>query len=310
MPPSANPPRLQPRKDPIISAPIPPPTREPPLTAPSAFVIGSPIAHSRSPLLHGFWLETLAVPGRYQAIEVLPDDLPRFIAGFRAAGFVGGNVTIPHKQAVFASVDRVEPEAAAIGAVNTVWLEGDTLVGGNTDAYGFLANLDEGAPGWDTPAGLAMVLGAGGGARAIVYGLLQRGWQVHVANRTEATAEALAAEFGPSVTGGNWTSICELLPRADLLVNATALGMVGRGPLSLDLAPLRPGAVVCDIVYVPLVTPLLRDAAARGHRVVDGLGMLLHQAASGFAHWFGRIPSVTPALRARLVADIEAGARR
>ena len=268
-------------------------------------MIGSPIRHSRSPLLHGFWLETMRLPGAYEAIEVFPEDLDRFMTGFRAAGFVGGNVTVPLKQAVFAFVDRVTPEAAAIGAVNTVWLEGATVIGGNTDAYGFLTNLDECTPGWDEASGLGVVLGAGGAARAVVYGLLQRGLRVHVANRSGGNAEQLAAQFGPKVTTGAWGALPDVLSRADLLVNTTVLGMVGKPPLLLDLGRLQRDAVVCDIVYVPLMTPLLQDAKARGHRVADGLGMLLNQAVPGFTRWFGAAPMVTPSLRARLIANIE-----
>jgi shikimate dehydrogenase len=268
-------------------------------------VIGSPIRHSRSPLLHGFWLETMQRTGAYEAVEVFPEDLDRFMTGFRNAGFVGGNVTVPHKQGVFAFVDRVAPDAAAIGAVNTVWLEGPAIVGGNTDAYGFLTNLDECTPAWDAAGGLGVVLGAGGAARAVVYGLLQRGLRVHVANRSGGNAQALAAQFGPKVTTGAWAALPDVLPRADLLVNTTVLGMVGKPPLLLDLGRLQRDAVVCDIVYVPLMTSLLQDAKARGHRVADGLGMLLHQAVPGFTRWFGATPVVSPALRARLVADIE-----
>jgi shikimate dehydrogenase len=252
----------------------------------------------------------MGLPGQYEAVDVAPEALNRFMTGFRDAGFVGGNVTAPHKQAVFAFVDRVEPEAAAIGAVNTVWIEGDTIVGGNTDSLGFLANLDACAPGWGDAAGLAIVLGAGGAARAVVHGLLQRGLRVHVVNRTDTAAEALAAQFGPRASWGRWAALPQVLPAAELLVNTTVLGTAGAPPLLIDLATLRPGAVVADIVYVPLTTPLLRDAAARGHRVADGLGMLLHQAVPGFTRWFGQTPIVTPALRAALVADIEAGAKR
>ncbi len=251
-------------------------------------------------------MRTLDRPGAYEAVGVAPDSLEAFMTGFRDAGFVGGNVTVPHKQAVFAFVDRVEPEAAAIGAVNTVWIEGGTLVAGNTDSYGFLTNLDERAPGWDDGAELAVVLGAGGAARAVVHGLLERGLRVHVANRTTGNAQALAAQFGHRVTVGSWAALPLVLPNAALLVNTTVLGMTGAAPLPMDLAPLNPDAVVCDIVYVPLATPLLQDAAARGHRVVDGLGMLLHQAAPGFTRWFGQVPTVTPELRALLIADINA----
>ena len=237
-----------------------------------------------------------------------PEGLGRFVAGMREAGFVGGNVTIPHKQAVMAHLGRIDPAAHAIGAVNTVWLEDGTLVGGNTDAHGFLANLDEGAPGWDGAA-TAVLVGAGGAARALCHGLLQRGLAVRIANRSRGAAEALAAQFGPRVSAGDWADLPRWLPDAGLLVNATALGMTGAPPLALDIAALRPDAVVCDIVYVPRDTALLRDAAARGHRTVDGLGMLLHQAAPGFARWFGQMPVVTAELRALLAADIDRAAQ-
>jgi shikimate dehydrogenase len=257
-------------------------------------------------MLHGFWLRTLGLPGAYEAVDVAPEALDPFMTGFRKAGFVGGNVTVPHKQAVFAFVDRVAPEAAAIGAVNTVWVEEGKLVGGNTDTYGFLTNMDEQAPGWGDAAGLAIVLGAGGAARAVVYSLLLRGLRVHVANRTGEHAEGLAAQFGARVTAGSWASLPRVMPNATVLVNTTVLGMIGAPPLLMDLTLLHRDAVVSDIVYVPLTTALLQDAASRGHQVVDGLGMLLHQAVPGFARWFGQTPMVTPELRALLAADIRA----
>ena len=275
---------------------------------PRAFVIGHPVSHSRSPLLHGFWLREHGLQGAYEALDVAPEALPRFIATFRKAGFAGGNVTVPHKQAVIPLLDRVEPEAASVGAVNTVWLDQGALVGGNTDVHGFLANMDECALGWDRDAGFATILGAGGAARAIVYALRQRGLRVHLANRTAATAEAFAARYSTGVTGGGWDSLAKSMSTADVLINTTMLGMKGAAPLSIDLAALPRHALVADIVYVPLTTALLRDAAARGHRTVDGLGMLLHQAAPGFTHWFGATPQVSPGLRAALIADIEARA--
>jgi shikimate dehydrogenase len=256
-------------------------------------------------MLHGFWLRTLGLPGRYEAQDVAPEALGAFMTGLRSQGFTGGNVTIPHKLAVIPYLSRIDAAAKAIGAVNTIWTEGGQLAGGNTDAHGFLANLDEGAPGWDAQGGVCVVLGAGGAARAAVYGLLQRGMRIHLVNRTLASAEAIAAHFGANVVASDMAALPRLLPQASLLVNTTSLGMQGKPALDLDIAPLRPGAVVYDIVYVPLVTALLRDAGQRGHRTVDGLGMLLHQAAPGFARWFGATPSVTPALRALLEADIQ-----
>ena len=273
------------------------------VTPPRAFVIGHPVAHSRSPLLHGFWLAAYGLAGSYERIDVAPDALPGFIAGLRDVGFVGGNVTVPHKTALLDLLTDVDAAAQAIGAVNTLWFEAGRLRGGNTDALGFLAALDAEAPGWDAGR-RALVLGAGGAARAVVYGLLGRGLAVTVLNRTRAAADALARDFGPNVTARPWADWQACAPDADLLVNATTLGMAGQPPLALALAALPARAVVCAIVYVPLETGLLRAAAARGLRVVGGLGMLLHQAVPGFARWFGRTPEVTPALRATLEGDI------
>ena len=277
------------------------------MTAPRAFVIGHPISHSRSPVLHGHWLEALGLPGTYERLEVAPADLAAFIAGLGASGFAGGNVTVPHKMAVLGLVDELDDAARTIGAVNTLWYDGGTLWGGNTDAVGFLAALDHEAPDWDAEARVATVIGAGGAARAIVHGLLGRGLDVRLANRSHETADALSQSFArlPSVHGLD--QLPALLRDTDLLVNTTALGMTGKPPLALDLAGLHPGATVCDIVYAPLETDLLRQARARGHRIVGGLGMLMHQAAPGFARWFGQIPMVTPALRAALEADLAAG---
>ncbi len=257
-------------------------------------------------MLHGFWLRTLGLPGRYEALDVAPDSIGAFMTGLRGQGFTGGNVTIPHKLAVIPYLSWIDEAAAAIGAVNTIWTEGDHLAGGNTDAHGFIANLDERAPGWDAQGGSCVVLGAGGAARAAVYGLLQRGLRVDLVNRTLGSAGALAAHFGAGVTANDMAALPRLLPQAGLLVNTTSLGMQGKPALEIDLVPLRPGAVVYDIVYVPLITPLLREAEQRGHRIVDGLGMLLHQAAPGFARWFGVTPTVTPELRALLEGDIRA----
>ena len=271
---------------------------------PRAFVVGHPVAHSRSPLIHGTWLRQLGLPGRYERVDVAPGDLPGFVRGLAAAGFSGGNVTVPHKTAVLALVDHCDEAARAIGAVNTLWFENGRLHGGNTDAWGFTANLDAGAPGWDRAGAHAVVLGAGGAARGVVHGLLGRGLSVAVVNRTAATAAALAAHFGSAVSAHPWAALPACLDGAALLVNTTALGMAGQPPLALALDPLPADAVVCDIVYVPLETALLRDARQRRNRAVDGLGMLLHQAVPGFARWFGAEAAVTPTLRAIVSADI------
>jgi shikimate dehydrogenase len=274
------------------------------MSGPRAFVMGHPIAHSRSPMLHGYWLEKYGIDGSYERLDIPPDQIDAFFDGFREAGWAGGNVTVPHKLAVMPHVGRIDAAAKAMGAVNTLWWEGDTLVGGNTDAIGFIGNLDELAPGWDAGASRALVLGAGGATRAAVHGLTGRGLDVALCNRTVAKAEALAAHFGKHVTAHGTDEIDGLMKDADLLVNTTSLGMVGQPPLDIDLTGLKAQAVVYDIVYVPLETALLKKAKARGHRTVDGLGMLLHQAVEGFRHWFGHTPEVTAELRRMLSGDI------
>ena len=272
-----------------------------------AFVVGHPIAHSRSPLIHGHWLDRYGIPGSYERIAVAPEDFAAFVRGLPDSGFAGGNVTIPHKEAAFALCDAPSPRARAIGAVNTLVVGADgRIVGDNTDAPGFCAHLDH-SLGADrvSRAGTALVLGAGGAARAIVVGLAERGFaRIRVANRTRARAEAVAALAPGIATAIDWASIPEAMQAAGLLVNTTALGMAGQPPLDLDLAPLRAHAAVADIVYVPLETALLAAARARGLAAVDGLGMLLHQAVPGFEAWFGLRPAVTEALRAVVVADL------
>lgn len=273
--------------------------------SPRCFVIGHPIGHSRSPLIHGGWIAEHGLEGSYERIEVAPVDLPAFVARLRAGEFTGGNVTVPLKEAMLPLLDDIGDAARMIGAVNTIWLEKGRLHGDNTDAAGFLAHLDAVAPGWDGRVETALVLGAGGAARAVVHGLKQRGLKrIAVANRSLGRAEDLAAAFGATVEAAAWDHRNALVGASDLIVNTTALGMQGKPALPLDLAGLRPGTIVDDIVYVPLRTPLLADAEARGGLPVDGLGMLLHQAVPGFARWFGVTPRVTPALRDRLVADI------
>jgi shikimate dehydrogenase len=270
-----------------------------------ACVIGWPLAHSRSPVIHRFWLNEFGIDGDYVAVPVEPPKIGRFLAEFSQSGFVGGNVTIPHKQAAFAAVAEADPVARATGAVNTLWLDGGRLMGANTDAEGFIASLDEQAPGWNRAGGNALILGAGGAARAIAWGLLNRGMRVTVANRTASRAEELAAHLGAGIVAAKWSDIPKLLASARILVNATSLGLPGQPALDIDLAPLPSAAVVVDIVYVPLKTPLLAAAEARGLATVDGLGMLLHQAVPGFERWFGRRPKVTPALRAAVIADLD-----
>jgi shikimate dehydrogenase len=278
--------------------------------APRACVMGHPIAQSRSPMLHGYWLASLGLPGSYERADVPPDGFDAFMARFLADGFVGGNVTAPHKQAAFRAMARLDPVATEIGAVNTIWVENGELVGGNTDAHGFIANLDDRAPGWEERAGRAVLLGAGGAARAAIVALRARGLPIVLVNRTLDTATELAAHFsrfsGPEITAACWNELPSVLEEADLLVNTTVLGMLGKPAMTIDLSPLKPSATVYDLVYVPLDTGLLRAARARGHCTVDGLGMLLHQAVPGFTKWFGAEPTVTAELRALIEADIRA----
>jgi len=275
------------------------------MISPTACVVGWPVKHSRSPVIHRFWLRQYGIAGDYVIHPVEPEKIGAFFAGFIDGPFAGCNVTVPHKEAAFAAVDDMEPAGRAIGAVNTVWRDGRRLVATSTDGIGFLANLDEGAPGWDAAPGPAIVLGAGGAARAVVWALRERGFApVHVVNRTAGRAEALAARFGGDVRPAAWDALPRLLGDARILVNSTSLGMEGQPALDLDLGGLPADCLVTDLVYVPLETGLLAAARARGLRTVDGLGMLLHQAAPGFAHWFGRMPEVTPALRTAVLRDM------
>lgn len=271
-----------------------------------AGVIGWPIAHSRSPLIHRHWLARHGLAGTYEKIAVPPEELAVFVARLRSGDYVGGNVTIPHKEAVSALCDRLTPAAERLGAVNTLWMEGGELWGDSTDGAGFLGALDTEAEGWDVHKRRAVVIGAGGAARAIVDALVARGFaEILVANRTLARAEVLTRRLGG--TSLPLEALPEALAGADLLVNTTSAGMPGQPPLDLDLAALPLHAVVDDIVYVPRETALLHAAAARGLLTVGGLGMLLHQAAPGFARWFGVTPAVTSELRALVEADIAHG---
>ncbi|WP_027551841.1 shikimate dehydrogenase [Bradyrhizobium sp. Cp5.3] len=271
--------------------------------APAACLIGWPAAHSRSPLIHHYWLRTLGIAGGYIIEAVPPEDLRDFVLRLSLRGFVGANVTIPHKEDVLA-LSTPDARAKAVGAANTLWFEGGELHSTNTDVEGFINNLDASAPGWDK-AEEALVLGSGGSSRAVVFGLLERGVsRIHLANRTIARAEALAKQFGPNVHPIPWDGINDVLPRAKLLVNTTSLGMHGQPSLNVDVSRLPQTAVVADLVYVPLITPLLAGAQARGLKTADGLGMLLHQAVRGFELWFGQRPQVTAELRALVEADL------
>jgi len=269
----------------------------------AACLIGWPAAHSRSPLIHHYWLRTLGIEGGYNIEAVPPEGFAEFVLHLSAHGFVGANVTIPHKERAL-ELTMPDARARAVGAANTLWYEGGELRSTNTDIEGFINNLDACAPGWDAGAD-ALVLGAGGVARAVVFGLLERGIKrVHLANRTIARSRALADQYGASVVPAAWETIGDLLPRAGLLVNTTSLGMHGQPALELDVGLLPSHAVVADLVYVPLETPLLSAARARGLKTADGLGMLLQQAVRGFELWFGQRPEVTPELRALVEADL------
>jgi shikimate dehydrogenase len=270
-----------------------------------ACVVGWPIAHSRSPLIHSYWLRALGIKGDYFKIAVLPEDFSGFTKSLGKDGLVGANVTLPHKEAAFAACDWLTSNAADLGAVNTLWLENGKLCGDNTDVGGFLANLDDQAPGWRTRTRAAIVLGAGGAARAIVHGLLSSGLEeIAIVNRTADRAERLVAQFGPKARAEAWSALPQLLGGADLIVNTTSLGMPGQPDLDIPLDTLNAQAIVADIVYTPLQTSFLKSAKARGRATVEGLGMLLHQAAPGFERWFGVRPQVTPELRSLIEADI------
>ena len=278
-------------------------------TPPRACVMGHPVAHSRSPMIHGYWLKQLGIAGSYELQDLTPEAFPEFVENFAKNGFVGGNVTVPHKEVAFKLAQRRDVAGEAIGAVNVLWLENGVLVGGNSDTHGFISNLDHAAPGWDVKGCRAVILGAGGAARSAVYAFANRGVEVALVNRNVDRARELAAHFahlGAPITAHTYEDLPELLPRADVLVNCTSCGMVGKPPLEIDLAALKLSAVVYDVVYVPLDTALLREAKARGHRIVDGLGMLLEQAGYGFHKWFGVTPELTTELRALLEADIRA----
>ena len=271
-----------------------------------AFVIGHPIAHSRSPIIHGTWLAEHGIDGSYRAIDVAPAELPAFFDRLRSGEFAGGNVTIPHKEAVFALCDSVDPLARTIGAVNTLVVTDGKVHGTNTDYLGFLGNLDAGAPFWSDGLENAVVLGAGGASRAVLVALQSRNvGTIHLLNRTLANAVRLASEIGGNIIPHEFNAFADVAPTAPLVVNTSSVGMHGTRFDNLDLNLLPDDALVTDIVYAPLITPLLADASARGLRVVDGLGMLLHQAVPGFEAWFGLRPAVTPALRARIEATLE-----
>jgi shikimate dehydrogenase len=273
----------------------------------AACVVGWPIAHSRSPLIHNYWLKRYGIAGEYRREAVPPQEFAAFVHSLAARGYVGANVTVPHKEAALA-LTRPDDRAQAVGAANTLWLDGDILRSTNTDVEGFLDNLDANAPQWDRGLANAVVLGAGGAAHAVVYGLIGRGvGRIIIVNRTRSRAEVLRERFGSRVHVAEWGDAA-VWADAGLLVNATTLGMAGQPELPIDVKRLPGHAVVADLVYVPLRTPLLRAAREHGLRAADGLGMLLHQAVRGFALWFGKTPEVAAELRALVEADLGSSA--
>jgi shikimate dehydrogenase len=274
------------------------------LSTRAACVIGWPIKHSRSPLIHGYWIRQHGLDADYRHEAVEPEAFADFIRNLSARGYVGANITIPHKET---ALELSEPDdcARAVGAANTLWLDGGRLRSTNTDVEGFTANLDDAVPDWAKRSGEALVLGAGGSARAVVYGLIARGiGTINVVNRTIDRANELQRRFGAAVRPAEWDALPNLLPNASLLVNTTSLGMTGQPPLAVDLRPLPAQAVVTDLVYAPLKTSLLAAAEARGLAIADGLGMLLHQAVRGFELWFGVRPKVTAELRKLVETDL------
>ncbi len=272
-----------------------------------ACVIGWPITHSRSPMIHGYWLNKLGIDGTYEKVAVRPEDARAFLHDLGNAGYSGCNVTVPLKQIAFETAEDKDASAVAVGAANTIWLEAGKLCAANTDTYGFITSLTLSVPDWHLRDKPVLILGAGGASRAIVYGFLKAGvGEVRVANRTRARAEALARHFGTRLRVVDWGARSEAAREACVIVNTTTIGMKGEGSLNIDFKGVDDRAVVSDIVYVPLETQLLALARARGLRTVDGLGMLLHQAVPGFEKWFGVRPEVTAELRALIVADLEA----
>jgi shikimate dehydrogenase len=273
-----------------------------------ASVIGWPIAHSRSPLIHAHWLKILGIAGRYEKLAVTPDDLGTFMQSLRSGEHVGTNVTLPHKEAALGLVDEADETARRIGSLNTVWRENGKLFATSTDGYGFVSNVNHVVTGFDWKARVITLLGAGGSARAIADACLVQGAErVWICNRTPARAEALAKDFPKRVKAVETAALADVLPSTDVLVNTTSAGMQGGFGFEIPWNALKPEAVVADIVYTPLVTEFLASAKLRGHAVVPGLGMLLHQAVPGFERWFGRTPTVTSELYDLVARDIDPG---
>ena len=278
------------------------------MTVRAACIIGWPVEHSRSPLIHNYWLKTYGIAGEYRREAVPPEEFEAFVQSLDARDYVGANVTVPHKEKALA-YSLPDERAKAVGAANTLWIAGGFLHATNTDVEGFLNNLDACAPQWERGLGNAVVLGAGGAAHAVVYALLTRSVErITVVNRTPHRAEALRQRFLERLQVAPWEQLNDLLGDATLLVNTTTLGMAGQPELEADIGRLPSDAVVADLVYVPLVTPLIKAAKAKGLRTADGLGMLLHQAVRGFELWFGKKPEVTAELRALAEADLKTSA--
>jgi shikimate dehydrogenase len=274
-----------------------------------ACVIGWPIEHSRSPLIHNHWLQTYGIQGHYDRQAVKPEALEDFLRNLDKAGYAGCNVTVPHKEAALAAADEATEAATAVGAANTLWLEGGRLLATNTDTEGYMAYLNRKAPDWEALSQPVAVLGAGGAARAIIYGLLQAGVpEVRVMNRSLSRAGALQKHFGDKVEPVAWSDRNTAVRNVSLIVNATSLGLNSQGEIELDWSNISDQTVVSDIVYTPLETKLLNTAKARGLKAVDGLGMLLYQAVPGFEKWFGIRPEVTNALYEMIAADVRATA--
>ena len=271
---------------------------------PLAGVIGHPIAHSRSPALHGYWLKRYGIKGHYIPIDIAPSDLAHMLHALPKMGFVGVNVTIPHKEAILQIADVITDRAALIGAANTLIFRKDGRIqADNTDGSGFIANLRQNAPHWNPAAGPAVVFGAGGAARAVVAALIEVGVpEIRIANRTRPRAEALRSDFGAKLVVSEWVQAPNMLDGATTVINTTSLGMTGKADFRVPLDGLRSDAVVTDLVYTPLMTQFLIEAQAMGCTVVDGLGMLLHQAAPGFERWFGQRPEVDDATRRAVLA--------
>jgi shikimate dehydrogenase len=270
-----------------------------------ACVVGWPIEHSRSPAIHGYWLNRYGIDGSYTKEAVQPGRLEGFLRLLATNGYRGCNVTIPYKEEALHLVDEADATAAAIGAANTLWLENGRLYATNTDAYGYMTYLAACVPGWQRRDAPVVILGAGGAARAIVHGFLESGvGEIRLMNRTRDRADAVARDFGRRVKVRDWSERSAASRDAAVLVNTTAVGLKGDGSLGIDFAGFHPECVVSDIVYVPLETALIRDARRNGLRTVDGLGMLLHQAVPGFEKWFGVRPEVTPELYERIASGI------